>query len=126
LYITVVAYGQGLTFTKISILLLYLRLFDTSRTRYGCYVLLGIVIPYGAWLFFCSVFPCYPIARFWDKSIPGHCMSTPPMWYANTSINIATDVAIFALPLKTIYALTLPKAQKISLYIVFTFGFVYV
>jgi hypothetical protein len=48
------------------------------------------------------------------------------MWYANTSINIATDVAIFALPLKTIYALTLPKAQKISLYIVFTFGFVYV
>jgi hypothetical protein len=119
------SYGLGLTFTKISILLLYLRLFATSRTRYGCYILLGVVIIYGTWLFFSSIFPCVPIRRFWDKSIPGHCLAFTPIWFTNASLNIATDLAIFVLPQRTIYALSLPKGQKISLCLVFALGFLY-
>jgi hypothetical protein len=77
------------------------------------YILPGIVIIYGIWLLFCSIFTCVPIARFWDKSVPGHCVRETPMWFTNASLNIATDFAILVLPQRTIYALSLPKGQKI-------------
>jgi len=125
-YFSVLTYNISLIFVKVSILLLYLRIFDSSRTRYGCYILLGVVITYGAFLILSSIFSCWPIGRFWDNRIPGHCIPGPPLWYGNAAANIATDLAIFILPLKTIYGLKLPRGQKISLCFVFTLGFLYV
>ncbi|KAE9375914.1 hypothetical protein N431DRAFT_370863 [Stipitochalara longipes BDJ] len=122
-YFSIISYNSGLIFVKISILLLYLRIFHTSRLRYGCYILLGVVIAYGAFLILSSIFTCWPIARFWNKNIPGGCIPSAPLWYGHSAGNIVTDLAIFVLPLKTIYGLKLPRGQKISLCLVFTLGF---
>jgi hypothetical protein len=125
-YFSILSYNLSLTFTKISILLLYLRIFKTSRTRYGCYILLGIVIAYGTWLFFSSLFPCMPVAYFWDKQISGHCLPRMAVWFLNAALNIITDIAIFILPLRVVSALSLPRGQKIGLYFIFALGFLYV
>ena len=67
-----------------------------------------------------------PCRTLWEKSIPGHCIPTPPMWYVNALLIIAKNLAIFVLPRKTIYALSLPRGQKISLGLVFALRFLYV
>jgi len=59
-----------------------------------------------------SMPPCRTV--FGTRVSQGICIPTPPMWYANASLNIATDLAIFVLPQRRIYALILPKGQKIS------------
>jgi hypothetical protein len=125
-YFSILSYNISLIFTKISILLLYVRILDASRTRYGCYILLGIVIAYGTWLLFSSIFPCVPVASFWDKEIPGHCLRESTVWFTNASLNIATEIAIFILPLRVISTLSLPQRQKFGVYFVFALGFLYV
>ncbi|KAH9207222.1 hypothetical protein DL95DRAFT_468880 [Leptodontidium sp. 2 PMI_412] len=122
-YFSILFYALSFNFTKISILMLYIRMFNASRTRYSCYVLLGVVIAFGTLAFFSSVLPCLPVARFWDEEITGHCLPTLPIWFTNSSLNIVTDLTIFILPLHPISQLNLPKTQKIFLLFVFALGF---
>ncbi len=114
---------MSLTFTKISILLLYIRIFKTTMIKGACYTLLGFVAVYGVWLFFSSIFFCVPVEAFWDESITGYCLPHSLIWFLNANINIATDLSIFLLPIPVIKTLLLPKRQKFGLYIVFGLGF---
>lgn len=43
-------------------------------------------------------------------------------WYVNGGINIATDLLIAVLPVRTIWALQIPKQQKIALVSILTIG----
>lgn len=69
-----------------------------------------------------SVWQCSPIARAWDKSIPGSCINITGNWYANAGFSIATDVIILALPMLPIYQSKLPSGQKLALMVVFALG----
>ncbi|KAH8650230.1 hypothetical protein BGZ60DRAFT_534338 [Tricladium varicosporioides] len=124
-YFTIISYNISLTFAKISILLLYIRSFNTRKIRIACLVQLAIVATYGLWLLLSSVLSCVPVAAFWDQSVPGHCLPRSPIWFANAGLNIATDVLILVLPVPVIHTLFLPKRQKIGLYLIFTLGFLY-
>lgn len=124
------AYYLSLTFTKVSILLQYLRIFppgsQSNRFRMMCFAVLGLVSVYGAWTFFGSIFECWPIPYFWDKSIDGHCMNQYIVWFFNAGVNIATDFIIVILPIAQIRQLNLPKRQKRLLIIVFGLAGLYV
>ncbi|KAH8679713.1 hypothetical protein BGZ60DRAFT_235794 [Tricladium varicosporioides] len=122
-YFTIISYNISLTFAKISILLLYIRSFNTRKIRIACLVQLAIVATYGLWLLLSSVLSCVPVAAFWDQSVPGHCLPRSPIWFANAGLNIATDILILVLPVPVIHTLFLPKRQKIGLYLIFTLGF---
>lgn len=121
-YAIVIVYTSSFTFTKISILLQYLRIFDVTKIRKLCYVQIVIVSVYGVWLFFSSILNCVPIARNWDKTVQGKCLPTTPLWLTNAALNIATDIIIVLLPMPVISSLTLPLKQKLWLAIVFAFG----
>jgi hypothetical protein len=85
--------------------------------------MLGIVIGYGAWAVFSSVFICTPVSFSWDKSIPrGHCMNQLVVWVANAGVNIAEDLAIFTMPLFVVRTLQISKSQKKGLVIMFMLG----
>ena len=118
-------YTSSFTFTKISILLQYLRVFNVTNIRKLCYIQIVIVSVYGVWLFFSSIFNCVPIARNWDKTVQGKCLPTTPLWLTNAALNIATDIMIVLLPMPVISSLTLPLKQKFWLAIVFAFGLMY-
>ncbi|KAF4625948.1 hypothetical protein G7Y89_g12214 [Cudoniella acicularis] len=122
-YFTVISYNLSLTMTKISILLLYMRIFSISNIQLICYIQLAIVIVYGLWLLFDNIFFCTPISFFWDKTIPGKCLPSAKVWFTNSSLNIATDFMILILPLPVISTLRLPKQQKQILYPIFAVGF---
>jgi hypothetical protein len=104
-------------------LLQYLRIFTTKVFRVWCWSLFAFLIAYTVWTFFGSIFLCYPVAYFWDKTIEGgKCMNQFAAWFTNASLNIVTDFAIVILPMPVLKNLNLPTRQKRSLMLVFTLG----
>ncbi|KUJ14828.1 uncharacterized protein LY89DRAFT_649396 [Mollisia scopiformis] len=122
-YVTVVFYNISQTLAKVSILLLYLRIFSVTNIRTPCYFMLGFVTLYGIELFFSAVLMCVPAAHWWDSShVPGTCLAEKPLWFTNVSINILTDIGIVILPMPVISTLVLPRKQKLGLYFIFALG----
>ncbi|ORY11593.1 hypothetical protein BCR34DRAFT_447226, partial [Clohesyomyces aquaticus] len=116
-------YNLSLTFTKLSILVQFLRIFPTHRFRLTCFSLAAFVAAYGTWTFFGSVFMCTPIEFFWNKSIKGgSCLNQFVVWFLNAGVNIAQDIAIIILPIPVLRSLNIPKAQKRALIGIFALG----
>ena len=60
-------YNLALILTKVSILVQYLRIFPIVWFRKACYGMLGLVVAYGGWAVFSSIFICYPVTYSWNK-----------------------------------------------------------
>ncbi|KAL9622282.1 MAG: hypothetical protein Q9160_003293 [Pyrenula sp. 1 TL-2023] len=122
-YASLIFYNLSLTFTKISILMLYRRLFVGGYIVYAYRSLLVFVIAYGLWTFWGTVFTCYPIKYFWNNPMtPENCMDRMYLWSANAAINILTDVLIFACPIPVLKTLKLPLRQRLGLIAIFAAG----
>ncbi len=65
---------------------------------------------------------CIPLATIMP-SMAGRCLRTLPVWYFSAALNIVTDFLIFAVPLPSVYSLTMPKNQKILVVAIFSLGF---
>lgn len=120
-------HSLALIFTKISILIQYLRIFPVRRFQKACFAMLGVVAACGAWAVFGNVFLCSPIASFWDASVEdGNCMDRAVIWFTNAGLNIAQDVVIILLPMPLIQTLQISKSQKRGLMIMLALGARYV
>ncbi|PWY84858.1 PTH11-like integral membrane protein [Aspergillus heteromorphus CBS 117.55] len=115
-------YNASLIFTKFSILFQYLRIFPDRRFRLSCYIMLGIVATYGTWAVFSGFLNCIPVSRFWDRAIPGSCLSFEAVWFFNASMNIATDTILLFMPMPLLSHLQLPRMQKVALMGIFALG----
>ncbi|RFU71915.1 integral membrane [Trichoderma arundinaceum] len=121
-YVAQIFYKLTINLTKMSIVLLYLRIFVQKWFRISCYILLGIVTAYAIASTSMSIWQCNPIRGAWDKSVNPTCISLTKNWYANAGYSIATDVLILALPMQPIWASKLPINQKRALMFVFALG----
>lgn len=120
-------YKITLNVTKISILLLYLRIFPQKWLRIGCYLILALVITYGLIsVFYSSVFQCNPVSKAYRKSIPGHCIDVRKTWQANAGFNIASDLMILVLPMPAIHSLQMSSKPKLGLIFLFGLGSLWV
>ncbi|KAJ5982847.1 hypothetical protein N7481_004946 [Penicillium waksmanii] len=115
-------YKLTMNMTKMSILMLYLRIFIQRWFRMVCYALLCIIASYMVAAFFASIFQCIPVAKAWNKAIPGSCIDITTNWYANAGFSIATDIIILALPMYPIYNSRIVLDRKIALMMVFALG----
>lgn len=117
--------------TKISILLLYRRVFLVVgnvkaygiQFRYLVWGVLALVI--GCFISFetAGIFQCTPIRYAWNKSGSGYCTATLPRMYAYAGCNFLTDLMILLLPMPLINGMThLPKQQRIGLMGIFALG----
>ncbi|UKZ79582.1 hypothetical protein TrVFT333_007340 [Trichoderma virens FT-333] len=121
-YVAQIFYKLTINLTKMSIVLLYLRIFVQKWFRISCYILLGIVTAYCIASTSTSIWQCNPIRGAWDKSVKPTCISLTMNWYANAGYSIATDVLILLLPMQPIWASKLPVNQKRALMFVFALG----
>ena len=110
-------------FTKASILVQYLRIFDSHRTRVLCLILMFLLLPAACWGIFGGTFLCSPTAKLWKPRLPGHCMSAQRYWYSVAGIDIGLDFLVLMIPLPAITKLRMPRKQKIGLMLVFLLGF---
>ncbi|KAK0625011.1 hypothetical protein B0T17DRAFT_475005, partial [Bombardia bombarda] len=118
-----IVYFTAVTLPKLSILCLYIRVFNwTPRAgmRNVALLLAGIVIAMWLSLTVTACFQCRPIAYWWDKSIPnGSCINVQTFYHAQSIPGFILDLFIMALPLKTIWCLKMPKAKRVALLLVF-------
>ena len=120
-------YALSLTFTKLSILCLYIRVLTYEYARRGAKIVLGIVIVSHLWIIIGLCTMCIPMDAFWDlsKRATAYCHSMDIFW-SHAGLNIVTDFMIFMLPLTVLHKLRILRNQKIALYIVFLIAFGYV
>lgn len=125
---TILWYLLALLFTKISILLLYIRILSSyQHARYAAYAIMGIVIlANGIWTLATVVTACVPLTAFWEEGgrlTPGVYCHSLQIWFGNTGLHIGTDVLLYVLPLPMIVNLRIRARQKIFLYSIFGLGF---
>ncbi|KAL9010264.1 MAG: hypothetical protein Q9173_004783 [Seirophora scorigena] len=121
-YIAQVLYKVIVGFNKISILMLYLRIFISKSFRLACHINLGIVVAFTIGSTVATVLQCIPIAASWDKNIDATCTHKAAFWYAFAVINILTDAIILILPVHEILRLQLNWREKIGLLALFSLG----
>ncbi|KNG80939.1 PTH11-like integral membrane protein [Aspergillus nomiae NRRL 13137] len=115
-------YNASLALTKFSILFQYLRIFPDRRFRMACWVVMGVVALYGTWAVVSAFVNCVPVAKFWDRTIAGSCLSFEAVWFFNASMNIVTDLTLLIMPMPLLSQLQLPRLQKFALMGVFAIG----
>ena len=124
-YASIPFYYLSLSLTKFSILSQTIRILAVGNkpALITGYVFTALTVLYALYTIFTSFALCQPAAFFWDKSIKGgKCLNMLALWFTNAAINIFTDLGILALPIAVVMTLSLPKPQKIFLYIVFGIG----
>lgn len=97
------------------------RVLRTNRMQRffrGYFVLLVV---YGLWTFFSSIFTCWPIETYWLKA-QGTCLDKTGLTFSNAAINIATDIILIAAPMPLLWRLQIPRRQKYVLIVLFCLG----
>lgn len=117
-----VFYNIGLTATKISILLQYLRIATQKPMRLICWGSVFFAVAVCIEALIVGFLQCQPVAKFWDSSIPGTCVNKAATYYANAAINIAQDISLVMLPFFMLRHLAMPKREKISLMAILALG----
>ena len=103
-------------------LLLYLRLFPTTRYRIIVITSLVVIPILGLWMILSSVLFCIPVADFWSPRSLDRCLPRTPVWFLNAALQIVTDLWIVVLPMPMWAVLRLPRRQKIAVVVLFGLG----
>jgi hypothetical protein len=128
LFSTPMIYAWAITFPKLSILAMFLRIFTQRYHRITVTVIASILIASAIATTLVSIFECKPVAFFWDKTIPnGHCPVNSTKFYLWASLpNIITDVMMLILPQPSIWKLHTSRSVKLGISFTFFTGTVYV
>lgn len=119
------SYGPIICFTKLSILLLYLRLFSPNRNiRYAIYF--GIIANLIFYATTSIIFGALCLPRHgqpWLESAQtSRCRHTVIMSYPQGIFGVISDVYIFILPMPIVLKLNLPLRKRIGVCAIFTTG----
>ena len=122
-----ILYPITITSTKISILLLYRRIFITPKFKLATSIVGAICVIWLMTAILGDLLQCRPIAGASElKGIPydhARCMNHPEVFFWFISlILLATDVIILCLPISMIWKLKMCIQQKIVLSAMFLLG----
>jgi hypothetical protein len=118
-------YLAAIGIIKISVLLMYHRIFPVRTTKIGGYILGGITI---AWMIsaeFVAIFQCIPVAASYIPDLPGKCVNNKAALIGIGVPNFVTDIFILALPARLIWRLHASLWQRVSILLVFLSGSLY-
>jgi chromate transport protein ChrA len=105
---------------KISILLLYLRLFSASRTlKRAIYGLVAFVAAYILAFELSLGFSCKPVKSLFRPELRRKCINIKNHVLAQACINVISDVLVLLVPIPTILRLKLGGRQKIATVLIF-------
>ncbi|KAE8166586.1 hypothetical protein BDV40DRAFT_296373 [Aspergillus tamarii] len=124
LYVFEIIYVINLLTIKLSILMMYRRIFtNISRLfRVGAMICGAVVTLWATAFVPTAIFQCTPVAKAWDIDIPGHCINLQLGFYCVALPNILTDIAILSLPIRSCWQLHKSVLYRLSLIGVFMLG----
>jgi hypothetical protein len=124
-YFCLLMYGLFQLTVKMSISLLYLRIFtEPGWTRRLIYVVIAFLCITNVLSLFLVSFSCTPVARGWNPSIPGTCLNLKGITIASTVTSAFVDLCLILIVLPRVLHLNLPRGQKISVLIIVNLGWI--
>ncbi|KAJ4859624.1 hypothetical protein T069G_04612 [Trichoderma breve] len=108
--------------TKMSLGMLYLRIFPDRKFRMAVISVMAVTAAYTLAAVLMTIFACNPIEKSWNKPLPGKCVNSISIWYSTSVLNIVTDMLIIGLPINEIRRLQLPLVKKLLLCALFSLG----
>ncbi|KAJ5263626.1 hypothetical protein N7478_011231 [Penicillium angulare] len=107
---------------KITILLMYSRMFPTRGFRLATIVLGTITASWVIAMICVNIFQCSPIGKAWDPSLSGTCIDLKASFIGNGVPNIVTNIAILSLPTRSVWSLQTTTTHRLSVIGIFVFG----
>lgn len=115
-------YFPPITLVKLSILLLYRRIFP-SQILHRRLIIIGLfVLGQGIAADFSIIFQCFPFRLNWDPTAKGSCINFGTFALAMGVMNIVSDVIILVLPLPSLWQFQITRNRKWLLFIMFLLG----
>lgn len=126
-YIDEDLYLSALPAVKISMLLTYLRVFQSKRFKQLVYVVIGLNIGYCIAFALVSIFQCMPIPlawTHWDGEYgDGYCNNINAPGWTSALFNVILDILTLGLPLSMLWKMTLNKRKKFLVMLMSSLGF---
>ena len=120
-------YAVSIITSKISILLLYLRVFTSQKRAFA--LILGIcafiIITVGVVYASIAIFQCSPVKFAWDKSTPGgQCLKSLTVAKFLAIPNIIDGLVMLIIPIPLVWQLAIETQHKIALTATFFHGII--
>ena len=124
-YATTIDYQISLWASKISLCLLYLRVFGITRaSRWFLYVVLAILTSEFIAIQVVVIYQCQPISDAWK--LGGHCFNIEIFFWVSAVINILADVVLLGFAFVNIRGLNMPGRQRTALMMTLCVGWLVV
>ncbi|KAJ5929338.1 hypothetical protein N7454_007186 [Penicillium verhagenii] len=107
---------------KMSILLMYTRVFIGGEFRVAAITLGAVIMTWIVGVISMSVLECAPIQRAWDASLPGTCDDANALFFANSIPNIVTDLVILILPVRAVWKMETTTTHRLSVIAILLLG----
>ena len=125
--VSTTTYSLTVTMVKVSVLLLYRRIFTTLTFKRVNSIAIGVCL---AWLLiavFNNIFLCHPVSAAFNHHLlfSNHCANLQSWYLGITISNLLLDLIVLSLPLFIIRTLKLSTKQKIMLSSIFLLGSLY-
>lgn len=120
-----IIYGASIALSKCAILLLYIRVFITTKKSFTitAYAVGFVIIATAIANTFISILQCSPQAFAWDKSMQGGGCIDEIAWTRYMAIpNVVTGIVMLIMPLPVVWRLNISIAAKIALTATFLHG----
>lgn len=108
-------YLTAMSALKISVLLLYLRLFSVNRrAKMVIRITMGIVVIFFVAILFLYLFGCQPLKGLWSSSPDGRCLDQASVLLGTAALNMASNFLTLVIPLPLVWRLQTTKKEKLS------------
>lgn len=118
-------YSITACFTKISIILLVLRIF-CPQTRDRCYWILQTLNFLNTGFYICylviPIVMCIPREKIWNRGVEGKCLNIYALYISSSAFNAISDILMFFVPLWRIWNLSISQARKVAISGIFFSG----
>ncbi|KAK6506603.1 hypothetical protein TWF481_005061 [Arthrobotrys musiformis] len=121
-YAHMILYVYSIMFTKLSIIL-FIRRLSFDKMWHVCNGFFAFHVLFGIASSLALAFQCRPVAAAYDLLTKlEHKCNALTMYYAITSIGVASDIALLFLPAPIVFKLQLPIWKKVAVLFLFSLG----
>ncbi len=122
-------YSLAVFFTKLSIMLLILRVFCAVKRDIKYWLTWVLIFANSAFyllFFFIPIFACSPREKIWNKSVQGHCLDVNVLYLASACFNMISDIAMLSVPIYMVWHLQISTQRKLGISAIFSTGSLWV
>ena len=108
--------------TKLSLLILFHRIFVTRAFRHAVKIVAAVMVAWWVATILADNLICLPIKHNWYPTIPARCGNKQLLAIMPPLPWIVTDVVVLIMPLPMIWNLQMPRLQRVGLAGLFLLG----